>query len=205
MRRVLVALVVLLIPASLRADPVTIVNTGPGPSGFPMMGLGGLQWLAVEFDVSRPDVITGVEGWMLISRGGFLDLVLYTDGGEIPGTELSRQTVRLESAAAASWRGVSSGLTWLVAPGTYWVGFEMPLRDVIQAGLPFPSERPLTNGAIVDTENEGWYHEADGAARIGLRIFGAGEEPPTPTPEPGSMLLFASGLAALAARRHRRR
>ena len=47
----ILTLLVALAPASLHADPVTIVNTGPGRSGIAGFGLGTTQWVAVEFDV----------------------------------------------------------------------------------------------------------------------------------------------------------
>ena len=193
-QRLLVALMLLLIPASLRADPITIVDTGPGPSTFPGFALNGLQWVAVEFGVARPAVITAAQGWMIVSVGGSLDLALYRDGGEIPGGLLFRSTGRLESGGA-DWRGLSA-LAWSVSRGTYWLGFEVPGPDSISAALPFPSQRPLRNGALVDRESDDpSYRESDGIAQMGVRIFAQ------PTPEPASILLLATGVAALLARR----
>src|SRR3982751_6785747 len=140
-RRLLVVLLVCLIPASLRADPITIVNTGPGPSTLPGFSLGGLQWVAVQFPVTAPAVITVAQGWMIVQRGCLLDLSLYRDGGEIPGDLLFRNTGRVDSGNA-DWRGLST-LAWPVTPGTYWIGFEVRGPDTMSAALPFPSERPL--------------------------------------------------------------
>ena len=194
-RRLLAALIILLGPASLRADPITIANTGPGPSSLPGIELSGLQWVAVEFHVAHAAVITTVEAWMIASRGGSLDLALYGDRGEVPGDLLFRSTARVD-AGTADWRGLST-LAWAVNPGTYWMAFEVPGPDSILAALPEPTEHPLRNGALVDRESDGGYQEADGVARIGVRIFG--EAAPT-VPEPTSILLLTTGVFAFLAR-----
>jgi PEP-CTERM motif len=197
-QRSLVALMLLLIPASLSADPITIVDTGRGPSTLPGFELSSLQWVAVEFSVTRPTVITAAQGWMIVSGGGLLDLALYRGGGDVPGDMLFRSTRRIDSGNA-DWRGLSM-LAWPVTPGNYWLGFEPPGVNPMSGALPFPSERPLRNGAVVDREfNTRAYQEADAVAQIGLRIFT--ERTPAPTPEPGAILLVATGLAVLLARR----
>jgi PEP-CTERM motif len=196
--RSLAALMLLLIPASLRADPITIVDTGPGPSTLPGFELSSLQWVAVEFPVNRPAIITAAQGWMIVSSGGFLDLALYRGGGDVPGDMLFRSTGHIDSGNA-DWRGLSM-LAWPVTPGNYWLGFEPSEVNAMAGALPFPSERPLRNGAVVDREfNTRTYQEADAVAQMGLRIFG--DAAPAPTPEPATILLAATGLAALMSRR----
>jgi hypothetical protein len=170
--RLIVACIVLLVSAPLRADRF-VVNTGPGPEDLPGFSLGGLQWVAVEFDVTEPMTITRVDAWLLVSHAGSLDLALYSDGGEVPGELLFRSTGFVNSGTAA-WRGLSS-LNWTVMPGTYWIGFEPQSAGGVlrmDGALPFPSKRPLLNGAVVDLESDLIYREADGVAQMGVRIFG---------------------------------
>jgi hypothetical protein len=171
-QRLIIACVVLLVSASLDANRF-IVNTGPGPETLPGFSLGGLQWVAVEFEVTEPVTITRIEGWMLVSLAGNLDLSLYSDGGEVPGELLFRSTGFVNSGNAA-WRGISS-LNWTVPPGTYWIGFE-PRQEGFEprmgGALPVPSKRPLQNGAVMDLEfNEPTYMESDAIAEIGVRVF----------------------------------
>ena len=196
-QRLLVTILLLLAPASLRAETITIANTGPGPSSAAGIELGGLQWVAVEFDVAHPAVITTVQAWMSAARSGSLDLVLYGDGGEVPGDLLFRSTARVEGGTA-DWRGLST-LAWAVNRGTYWIAFEVPGPDPVLAALPVPSEHPLRNGALVDRESDRGYQEADDIARIGVRIFG--EAAPPAVPEPASILLLMTGVTGLLARR----
>jgi hypothetical protein len=169
-QRFIIACMVLLVWPALHAEQF-VVNTGPGPSGLPGYTLGGLQWVAVEFDVTEPLTITRVDGWISVSREGVLDLSLYSDGGEVPGELLFRSTGFIESGnGTAEWRGLSS-LNWTSPPGTYWIGFEPRQGDIMSGALPFPSKRPLQNGAVADLEDGETYREADAVAEIGLRIF----------------------------------
>ena len=195
--RLAVLFLVLLLPSSLRADPVTLVDTGPGPSTYPGFSLSGLQWVAVEFDVPMAATITAIDAWMIVGNPGDLFLALYRDGGEVPAPgRLFEASGRIDGGDAG-WRGLSS-LNWTVDPGTYWIGFEQ--HGGFSAALPFPSERPLTNGAVVDRESSDEdYLEADGAAPFGVRVFA--EATPDPVPEPASVILLSTGVAGLLARR----
>lgn len=200
MKRLLAVALVLLVPTTLRADPITIVNTGPGPATFPGLSVSSLQWVAGEFDVSSPAVITGVQGWMIVSHAGFLDFSLYTDGGDVPGALLFRTTGFVNSGSA-DWRGVG-GLSWSIRSGTYWLGFEAPGPHSMHGAMPGPTVRPLVNAALVDGELDTRdYFAATGAAdSVGLRIF-ADSTDPAPVPEPTTILLLGTGMAGLFARR----
>jgi hypothetical protein len=170
-QRLIIVCMVLVVSAALHAERF-IANTGPGPETLPGFSLGGLQWVAVEFDVPDPATITRIDGWMLVSREGNLVLSLYSDGGEVPG-ELLFRSRGFVTSGTAGWRGLSS-LDWAVSPGTYWIGFEPQSEGAVlrmDGALPFPSKRPLQNGALVDLESDLTYVEADAIAQMGLRIF----------------------------------
>ena len=173
-QRLIIACMVLLVSPGLYADRF-IVNTGPGPAGLPGYSLGGLQWLAVEFDVTEPVTITRVEGWILAYRAGALDVSLYSDGGEVPGELLFRSTGFVETGdGTAEWHGASA-VNWTIPPGSYWIAFEPRPGEAVfrmEGAAPYPSKRPLQNGAVADLEWDETYFESDAVAQIGLRIFG---------------------------------
>ena len=121
-QRLVIACIAVLLSTSLNGNAF-IVNTGPGPEGLPGFSLGGLQWVAVEFDVTPTTITERNNGWILAHRAGTLNLSLYSDGGEVPGELLFRSTGFVNSGTTASWQGLSS-LNWTVEPGTYWLGFE---------------------------------------------------------------------------------
>ena len=186
---------------TLSAGQTTIVDTGPGPTQTAGLELNSLQYLAVEFNVPAQCTINDVEGWLSVVRGGTLDLSLYRDGGETPGSLVYRSNVFLNSGSVG-WRGTSS-LDWLVAPGTYWLGFEPRGLTSFNASMPIPSEHPLTNGALVDPESSDIYVPADGVAPLGVRIVA--DEPPGPvaTPEPTPficLIAVAVGIVIYARR-----
>jgi hypothetical protein len=197
MKRWRAALLVLLVPTSLYADPIRIVDTGPGPSGLPGFSLGSLQSVAVEFPVRAAAVITGAQAWMIVFNPGLLDLALYRGGSDVPGDLLFRSTGRV-SGGNADWRGLST-LAWPVTPGTYWLGFETPASDPMNGALPSPSQRPLQNGAVIDRESDGGYQPAHDVAQMGVRVFAASDA--APTPEPTSLLLLATAAAGFVASR----
>jgi hypothetical protein len=68
-----------------RCAPIVSSSTPGLVLELPGFNLGGLQWVAVELDVTEPATITRIDAWMLVFREGSFDLSLYSDGGEVPG------------------------------------------------------------------------------------------------------------------------
>lgn len=193
------------------AEAVTIVDTGPGPGGaagsvggFVLGNPGVNQFLAAEFSFTTGFAITDVQGWIDPFAGGTATAVLYTDGGEVPGTELFSQTFSA-TGSVVGWFG-PSGLSWNLATGIYWVAFEVRSGDTLNAAMPFPSTSPLGNEAVQNDSTSGIYMDA-GNLSIGVRICTGNEGCPAtvPTvPEPSTLLLLASGLLGLAGLARRR-
>jgi hypothetical protein len=166
-----------------------IVDTGPGPSGSGYsIGYGqfdqGVQWqyLAAQFSLSKPCTLSGVQGWLASIDAGNADFVIYSNSGDnLPGTQLYRQSLHINktydettSQFNPGWYG-PAGLTWKLAPGTYWVAFETK-DHLFYGAMPHPSPNPLINYAVwgKDTVNDppydpGWLSSE---LNLGVRIYG---------------------------------
>ena len=195
-------LVLIIFLFAFRTQVAIIVDTGLGSIETGGVSLFSEQWLAVEFSTSQTWEITDVQGWISASfPGGAVTFALYTDGGEIPGTELFSQTLSIDPAFFSDWHG-PSGLSWIVTPGTFWLAFEVRSGSSFDGAMQFPSTTPLINGAVA-FPSTGWL-DAQEVPGIGVRILGE-EANATPVPEPASLLLIGSGLFGLFARGRRRK
>ncbi len=183
------------------AGAITIVDTGPGPSegGWDLLDR---QFLAAEFSIGAAHTVNRVQGWMIAGEGGTGTgtAAIYTDGGEIPGTELFSEafSVPQVEVEGAGWYG-PSGLNWSLLAGTYWVAFEVRGEQTLNTVMPSPSLSPLESEAFTLF---GTWNESD-SLDIGVRIFADEAR----VPQPAALNLLVSGLAAMgiaAWRRHRR-
>ena len=131
---------------------------------------------AGEFTVDVPVVVSGVYHYMGVEQTGPANLLVYPDGGDVPQLFPLFQTFqRNYTAAAPDWRG-TSGLSWELGPGSYWVAVE-PLHggSLVARSYQNPPS-PLANEAKTisgqggaawfpeDTLNFAWQIEADAVA-----------------------------------------
>jgi hypothetical protein len=182
-------------------NAAVLVDTGPGPStaGF---NLTPSQYFAGQFSLVSPVIVTDILGWIggaqrLQSGGGIATAAIYTDGGEVPGTELFAQ--KFTADIDFDFDGVT-GLSLLLPAGTYWVGFEGRLGDTIDGTMPSPSTSPLGNEAV----NVGAGYIPFDDVNFGVRILGNVITPGGTIPEPASLMLLGVGLAALGWMRRRK-
>ena len=169
-----------------------IVDTGPGPDGSGGYTLASYQWLAAEFSITESVTVDSIEGW--IGGGGAGEvgtIAIYSDGGELPGTELY-STGFSADLWNSSWQGAGA-LDWALAAGTYWVSFEVRATDTLQGWMAYPSASPLGNEAF--TNSSGW-NEYDSLS-IGVKING---EQIGVVPVPATLMLMALGLVGMAYR-----
>jgi hypothetical protein len=178
----------ILISTSLNA--ATIVDTGPGPNVAAGSALGAdpaAQWLAAEFTTTDDYTITDVEGWIApFFDGGDGTVAIYTDGGDVPGTELFAAPFLGFGPDVPSWTG-ASGLSWALPAGTYWVSFEVRPGQVLEGVMPDPSPNPLLNEAFSNDFGVSWFGQDD--IDIGVRIQAV--------PLPPALYLFGTGLLGL--------
>ena len=172
---------------SLSTQAITIVDTGT-PAGA-VNGFGNPAGLAGEFTIANAFTVTDIQGYLGGGIAGNLTIALYSDGGDIPGTELFSTSLAL-GVVDADWRGASS-LNWTLASGTYWVAFESRAGSTFFGRMPNAVPSPLVNEARF---TQGAWNPNDDL-NIGVRILGTATT--ASVPEGGSTFALAT-LAFLA-------
>jgi hypothetical protein len=180
------------------ARAATVIDTGvPTGSAVGALAFDGSDWVAAQISFANPATIDAVAGHLLGGTAGeTFDIALY-DGGATPGAPLFTTTATF---GADGWNG-ASGLDWAVAPGSYWIEFEVNWNDSL-------GSTPTSTGALFDTRvarpvqtatTPDWgFSYAASAQSIGLQV--------SVVPEPTGALQVLAGmlLTSMAFVRRRR-
>jgi len=190
-------LLVVIVATPSISSSSSIVDTGPGGTTGSMWSLFGAgavsdpfgQSLAAEFTMVSADTISSVEGWMNFTAADTDGTIaIYSDGGDIPGTELFSATFFGTGVSQPSWVG-ASGLSWSLAAGTYWVAFEVRAGQTLDTSMPSPSSSPLLNEAFTSSTTDTWFGSDN--EDIGVRINAS------VVPEPAALSLVGISLVGL--------
>ena len=172
------------------AQAALVVDTGtPDGSAAGSLVFDGSDWVAAQVDFASAATIDALAAHMLGGTAGeTFDISLY-DGGATPGAQLFATTA---TYGADGWNG-ASGLSWTVAPGSYWIEFEVNGNDTL-------GSTPTSTGALLDTgvahpvptaTTPDWGFTYDASAQsIGLQV--------SVVPEPAAALQLLAGMLLLS-------
>ena len=172
------------------AQAALAVDTGT-PNG-PAVGslvFDGSDWVAAQVGFADTSTIAAIAGHILGGTSGeTFDISLY-DGGATPGAPLFTTTATF---GTDGWNG-ASGLDWTVAPGSYWIEFEVNWNDTL-------GTTSTATGALFDTgvahpvqtaTTPDWGFTYDASAQsIGLQV--------SVVPEPAGALQVLAGMLLLS-------
>lgn len=179
--------------------PVALVDTGTVSSS----SNNGSTWRAGQVTFASSVTINGIEQWLLGSGAVSGSFAIWSDRDGLPNQLLRTATATLPAVSGTQWRGIG-GLSWTVAPGTYWLSIaEVPGSSFLRPlGLgtpeaPFPAS-PLAGEALRNSAEEPWL---PAGGRTGWRVFGIVNAASVPEPGTLALMAFALGGAAVARRR----
>ncbi len=173
------------------AQAATVVDTGtPNGSAVGSLVFDGSDWVAAQVGFANAAAIDAIAGHILGGTAGeTFDISLFS-GGTSPGSLLFTTTA---TYGADGWNG-ASGLGWTVAPGSYWIEFEVNFGDTLgttatATGALFDVgvAHPVTTATTSD-----WGFTYDASVQsIGLQV--------STVPWPASGTTMLAGLALLSA------
>jgi hypothetical protein len=200
MRRLFLALAAAATLAAGQAASDVIIDTGVVMPFFGGIVVGGDIAVAGRFDVSRPTILTDVEGYLgFATPGDTLTFALLADAGG-PGVELFASPFAV--SLPEGWQGLH-GLSWTVPAGAYWLAFETRGGQTFNGALGIPVTPTLTASRLPPLFPD-YTVIPLGAGGIAFRINGvAAAIPETGVPEPAAwaLMIVGFGAAGVALRR----
>ncbi len=174
------------------AHAKVVVDTGsPTGAGFPL-AFDSTDSVAAKVSFANATTVDSIYGHMLgVTAGDTFDISLYADNSGVPDSRSWSMYTFTATYGADGWNG-ASGLGWTVAPGTYWIQFEMNWDDsedsvLFDGGVPHPV-------TTMTTADNGIDYSA--APSIGLQV--------STVPEPAPVWAMLAGVAMLAPLRRTR-
>jgi len=164
--------------------------------------------LAGMFSLSEKSTITDVEAYIsslnrdangdVAPTGGEVVASIYSDsardGSNTPRSRLFSSAFNIPSGDPGGWYG-ASGLDWVLQPGGYWVVVELEADSTFSGGLSRGATNPHLALEAFYNDGIGW--RIDNNVDHGWRIQGTPAVDIPRVPEPSSLLLVWTLLAAL--------
>jgi hypothetical protein len=172
------------------AHAALVVDTGtPNGSAVGSLVFDGSDWVAAQVNFANAATIDAIAAHILGGTAGeTFDISLY-EGGATPGAQVATTTATF---GIDGWNG-ASGLDWTVAPGSYWIEFEVNWNDTL-------GTTSTATGALFDTgvahpvqtaTTPDWGFTYDASAQsIGLQV--------SVVPEPTGALQLLGGMLLLS-------
>jgi len=134
------------------AFAITIVDTGAPSPLNQRSNLHQTQWLAAQFNLNQPYILTDIEGYFYASiSGGTVKIIIYGDNEtDLPDTTnelyIAEFSFSESDYGQTNWYGIS-GLNLYLDAGTYWVSFENWDSATLVAAMPRYAPLPIINEA----------------------------------------------------------
>jgi hypothetical protein len=152
-----------------------LVDTGQPSSTGGGQAFAYPQTLLAQFILNQAATINAITGWINAESTGMIQVQIYQDSGDTPGTMVYSQIVQVASTGAA-WIGAST-LNWSLRAGKYWVGF-FDTMNTIQGSMPTPAPTPLAKEGYIAGPETPFVRKDD--MDIGVRISGSLNSPGLP-------------------------
>jgi probable HAF family extracellular repeat protein len=147
------------------APGAMILDTGPSPEYHWM--LSKTQWLAGKFTTTQAWNVGAMRGDISTIAAGAVNVTIYTDASNLPGTPVFTKTFQSQPAGFKGWQG-TNGFAGILAAGSYWIAFEVPASSTFDGdyGGLTPPLSPMSPEA--GKQGGPWY--SAGSLNLAARI-----------------------------------